>query len=282
MGADAVKVHFVAVNYFGAGSCPALLDSLRAQRDGRWRLTVVDNSESDAEHRRLIELASADDVVRVIRAPRNLGYFGAANWLLGDKEEPTAPWTVVSNMDVRFVDTNFVSSLAHLDGTAEVVAPSIIDQPEGRPRNPYLINRPTVWSMWRRRVLLGNPLTAQMTISASLLLRGLRQRAGQTAHQRYIYAPYGACIALHERYFAAGGTLVHPPFLFNEEITVAEQCRRLGLSVLFEPALTVVHDAHQATGRLRSWRLLRAQGEAARYGYRLISDNQDESVLSGP
>lgn len=280
--ADAVDVHFIAVNYFGAGSCPALLDSLRTQQGGRWRLTVVDNSESDAEHRRLSEIARHVEAVRVVRAPRNLGYFGAANWLLDAEDGPTATWTVVSNMDVRYGDTNFVRGLADLDGVAEVVAPSIIDQPEGRPRNPYMINRPSVRSMWRRRVMLGNPVTAQLTISASLLLRGLRQRraATQAPGQRAIYAPYGACIAFHERYFAAGGNLAHPTFLFNEEITVAEQCHRLGLTVLFVPALTVVHDAHQATGRLRSWRVLRAQGEAARYGYRLISDNQDKRVFS--
>ena len=42
----------------------------------------------------------------------------------------------------------------------------------------------------------------------------------------------------------AARNLNHPIFLFNEEITVAEQCVRLGMTISYRPELKVIHREH--------------------------------------
>lgn len=66
-----------------------------------------------------------------------------------------------------------------------------------------------------------------------------------------IYAAHGACMIFSSKFFALGGTLEVPFFLYGEEIYAAEAARLLGLKVLYNPGLRVQHDEHQST-RARS------------------------------
>jgi GT2 family glycosyltransferase len=128
--------------------------------------------------------------------------------------------------------------------------------------------------------MFSNPIIGQAAVLASEVKRRLRQPDARVdGCRRPIYAPHGSVIAFHRRYFSEGGNLKHPVFLFNEELTIAEKCRRLGFTVMFEPSLRLIHDKHQATGMWRSGRILRAQAEAAEYGYRLIAT--DKLTASG-
>lgn len=275
-----MSVHFVVVNYHGAAALPGYLESLRGQDDPAWRMSVVDNTGDPAEADRLARAAGDDTRVRVCPAPGNLGYFGGAHWLLSRPGVEPADWTVVSNMDVRLAGPGFVRRLRGMDGGAPVLAPMVLGARDGRPQNPYLVDRPTVGAMRRLRLVFAHPVPAQAyglaAWAGTRLVAWARHRGPVPAEprRRPVYAPHGSIIALHRRYFAAGGSLEHPVFLFNEEITLAERCRRLGLTVMFEPALLVIHDKHQATGVWRSRRVLRAQCEAAAYGYQLIRSDR--------
>jgi GT2 family glycosyltransferase len=264
--------HFVAINYHGSSALPAYLLSLQVQDRSSWRMTIVDNSEDPEEVRRLETMADPDPRVEVRAAPRNLGYFGGAHWLLSEAGAEPAIWTIVSNMDVRLAEPAFVARLLRMDGTAPVLAPLVVGAPDGRPQNPYLVTRPTVRKMHQLRLAFSRPALAQTCQLVARMAELLRPRCDVAGlAPRPVYAPHGSFIPVHRRYFAEGGSLQHPVFLFGEEITIAERCRRLGLPVMFEPTLRVIHDRNQTTGVWRSRRILRAQAEAADYGYRLIA-----------
>jgi hypothetical protein len=267
------EVHFIAVNYRGSSALPTYLQSLLSQDCASWRMTVIDNSADPRETEQLSRFARVSESVRVVPAPRNLGYLGAAGWLMSQPGPAPAEWTVLSNMDIRLSDSTFVSGLLGVGDGAPVLAPSIVSMPGGWPQNPYLVTRPSVRAMRRRKLMLSNPIVGQAAgLAAETKLR-FRKRDDACAdlRRRPVYAPHGSVIPFHRRYFTDGGDLEHPVFLFNEELTIAEKCRRLGFTVMFEPSLRVVHDRHQTTGVWRSWRVLRAQAEAAEYGYRLIA-----------
>src|SRR2546426_589424 len=53
--------------------------------------------------------------------------------------------------------------------------------------------------------------------------------------------------------------------LYGEEISVAEICRSLGLPVIYEPSLRVLHNEHQSTGRVISRFSFECQKNALRY-----------------
>jgi GT2 family glycosyltransferase len=87
-------------------------------------------------------------------------------------------------------------------------------------------------------------------------------RAGSTP----IYASHGSCMVFSRRYFASGGSIEYPVFLFGEEIFVAETARQLGLSVVHCPQLWVFDKEHASTGGVtRSRKVAGYMNEATQY-----------------
>src|SRR2546427_119628 len=103
----------------------------------------------------------------------------------------------------------------------------------------------------------------------SAILAGRRRRSKpasmQNGRREFIYAPHGALFIFSRRYFEAGGYLDGNLFLYGEEISVAEICRSLGLPVIYEPSLRVLHNEHQSTGRVISRFSFECQKNALRY-----------------
>jgi GT2 family glycosyltransferase len=87
----------------------------------------------------------------------------------------------------------------------------------------------------------------------------------QKSEREFIYAPHGAFFIFSRRYFEAGGYLDGNLFLYGEELSVAEICRSLGLPVIYEPSLSVVHNEHRSTGKRISRFSYECQKKALRY-----------------
>lgn len=262
------SVHFIAVNYYGARAVACFLASLRAQSCEEWSLTIVDNSEDPAEVDRLQALADADHRIQIAAAPRNLGYFGGAHWCCAKGSAPIPEWTIVCNVDLELAK-DFVRELVDSDQGQYVTAPAILAEPGGRQQNPFMRNRPSVGVMFVRALVFRWWPVARMYGRVSSALARTR-RGGPVGPAHEIYAAHGSILPIHRRFFEAGGTLAHPVFLFNEELTIAEFVKRIGGAVRFEPRVRVVHREHQSTGRARPPRILRMQRDAAWYGYQLI------------
>jgi GT2 family glycosyltransferase len=67
-----------------------------------------------------------------------------------------------------------------------------------------------------------------------------------------IYAPHGAFIIFSRQYFLRGGSFKHPSFLYGEEITVAENCKKFGFQVLYDPGFRVLHFEHGSHGWIKN------------------------------
>jgi hypothetical protein len=106
----------------------------------------------------------------------------------------------------------------------------------------------------RRNWLLLNAYTAMHLLRKKLwtMVAQTFRDSAKADKRGVIYAPHGALIAFHRRYFRAGSNpFEHDAFLFNEEITVAEGARQRGLQVLFVPDVVVRHHEHVSTGWFR-------------------------------
>ena len=83
----------VIVNWNGAHLLPACLDGLARQSDKRFHIWVVDNASADGS----VELLRSHyPDVRVLEAPRNLGFAGGNNFAL---HEVATPYAVLLNND---------------------------------------------------------------------------------------------------------------------------------------------------------------------------------------
>ena len=276
----------IAVSYFGSKDLVSYLESLRAQTYRAWRIVIVDNSESPDEWRLIRELAHDDSRVQAMRAPENLGYFGAVHWALQQTSYSEDRWLIVSNVDVRLAAPETLSELMLVPSKGiAVVAPSIRSTWDGKDQNPYQLIRPTIQQMNRRRWILGNPILLQLVIlilaAKGRVMRHRNKRLDPT-ESRYIYAAHGSFFAVSQCFLDRGGNFEFPLFLFAEELYIAEQARTYGLRTLYAPAVKVEHIEHSQTGYFRSFKMLQHGARSARYGYSLIRGGSQEPLPRGP
>jgi GT2 family glycosyltransferase len=238
------------------------------------RLVVVDNSPSTDEGC-LPESVQSDPHVKAIATGKNLGYFGGAAAALADhlKSHPLPDWVVVSNPDVYFSDHEVLQRLCdtHRGDEPAVIAPSIRTINTLVEQNPYMRVRPSRFRMHLYRWLFSAyPVDVVYEGLSWVKHRGLqlfsrvRPPAGAALPER-IYAPHGSFIALHRSYFERGGTLDYGAFLFGEEIFIAETVRRLGLTVLYEPAIAIEHTERSTAAGLFNRDASRFRKQASRY-----------------
>ncbi len=272
MSAD---VLFVTVNYHTEKEIEALIASLTRQSLA-WELQILDNGSTPAGQECLEHAVAAHPAVSRHDSGANLGYFGAVNaFLRYAKARPGTDgppeWLIVTNPDVVLAD-DFLVELTRT--SAEVIAPRLLDADTGRDLNPFMEHRPSRAYTRSRRLIFANHFTAQLWILASWVAATRTRRRpamARTQTQRPIYAGHGAVLAFHRSYFTRGGSLDHEPFLFGEEITVAENVRSLGGRLVYAPSVVATHTGHVTTGVRRSRQLLSYQRDSARYIEQLVA-----------
>jgi GT2 family glycosyltransferase len=258
-----VTILFIPVNYASDASTVAWIEAiLRLRLSERARVVVVDNTPRPQEQipwkkGRSSAHSEDDPQVQWIAAPKNLGYFGGADFGLSHylARAPLPEWVIVSNVDLDFGNADFLTGLTplQLPDDCGIVAPSIRSTRNGKDQNPYMAIRPSAARMHWIKWVTATPLRL-LAYKFGSRMKGKMVGALSTSiyPPQPIYAPHGSCLLFHKRYFEWGGTLKHPCFLFGEEIFVAESARRLGLRVWFEPSLKLLHREHETTDIMRN------------------------------
>lgn len=272
------KIAVIAIHYKNEQQTQGFLEDLSqhllAHRGVE--LYIVDNGGNHNGSKFLPQLPAQVDrqQVQVFYPPANLGYFGGANWLLQQKNGlKEYKYIIVCNTDLQLGSQNFFSQLEELSLGAEVatVGPALVSGLSGQDTNPYLLERPTAKKMHFLKWVFGSLLTCQAYQLAGLAkakLRGLRApRLPRSEDQkaREVYAVHGGFMIFTGSYFQHGGDFNNPVFLYNEELYVAEFCRRRNLKMLYVPSLQVVHQEHGSVGLLYSRKILEYKAEAATY-----------------
>ena len=270
---QSARILLIAVHYRSGLSMAAFLDSLQcgARFEDIAEVVVVDNAsgiEHLSELRRVVERAPN---IQLLESPKNCGYFGAANFAVDNylaRRHKLPDWIIVCNHDVLIQDSEFFSRLLSMDPmAASVIAPRIQIIPTGADQNPFMLLRPRRWHWTALRLLAsfyGLATLWDWLSRHKLRLKGL---SGRTINpmSRKIYAAHGSFLIFSRRYFEAGGFLDGNLFLYGEEISVAEICRSLGLRLLYEPSLRVLHNEHKSTGKTLSRFTYECQKQAFRY-----------------
>lgn len=264
----------ICVNYYNDEQTVHFIQALLAQRDASdQRVIVVDNSETSLARNALRDLTSTDRRIWLFTLGKNLGYFGAAAFGLHEyiKQYPPPEWIIVCNTDIDFLHEDFLLSLQafHAKTPPAVVAPAIISTVSGRDQNPNMRTRPTWWRMHLYKWVFRHPMLLKISEGLSRVKQSIRIPRGRVSinqnsrpYPTNIYAPHGSFIIFHRSYFDAGGSLNYGVHLFGEEIFVAETARRLGLSIIYDPRLTVLHKEHATTSILPSRAILHAKAAA--------------------
>jgi len=270
----AQTVLLICVKHGSETETALYLESLRKLRGQRTLQVLVVDNTIGAE---LPELPKERNFTW-LRAEENLGYFGGARRGLSLylQEHSLPDWVIVSNVDLVIVDLEFLHKLAALPSRSNLgaVAPSIRSALTGKDQNPYLRVRPSAARMHAYKWLFQSRLVLNIYELAAAAFHWARSVPGKlraSSHKfrrslpESIYAPHGSFLILSKNYFARGGNLEFPGFLFGEEIYIAESMRRLGLGVWYDPSLEVLHDEHKSTKLYKSREIAAHAAFAAAY-----------------
>lgn len=266
----------IVVNYGTAPAAWRLAESLISQKMTAWRCILVDNGDSADGRTLLDKLPVLENRIQIVRPLMNLGYFGGARyglrtWCEAGREIPE--WAIVSNADICFEST-FLENMSKVNGETDIVAPSIVSELAGRDQNPYLVHRPSRYRMKRNYFICSHRTVSQCGRIYDAIIKPRISRAEGIANDtdRHIYAPHGSLIGFRQSWFKQGGNLNHEPFLYGEEVTIAERAVSIGARISYVPTLRAIHDEHKSTGLILTKQVAAYQAQAARYVRRLLED----------
>ncbi|MGO9086142.1 MAG: glycosyltransferase [Candidatus Sulfotelmatobacter sp.] len=253
-------------------------------------LLVVDNCSGDDSVSRLRQVISEFTNVELLASQQNRGYFGGAKWALQQylAQHRMPDWVIVCNNDIVFDDPRFLATLLERNPAIfGVIAPSVISRLTGHDANPMIRRRPTLFLMWRYRLLLSNYPVAWLTQWLAPSVRKVRnslyayKENGES--KTPIYAPHGSFMIFSRRFFDAGGFIDDGFFLYAEEFCVAEMCRQLNLPIIHDPHLRVWHEEGRTLGRMLSRDTYAHQKNGLRYALARYKDSYRElAATTGP
>ena len=247
----------VAINYKTPARATAFVERFAATRirSSSSSLIVVDNSDDEDCAQLRDRLDRIHSAARCLTAPRNLGYFGGARFALAQMSGERPAWTIVSNVDLAHDAGAVERALGRHDAdSSAVIAPRILSAGTGRDLNPYMRERPSRSRMHAYKYLYRSyrGLLAYSWLSDRAARSRLAPPSTPMSAGERVYAAHGCFLILSRGYFARGGSLRHEPFLFGEEISIAEQAIQVGLPTVCDPTIEIMHDDHASTGRLPS------------------------------
>ena len=124
----------------------------------------------------------------------------------------------------------------------------------GNSQNPMYRKRLRKGHLERLPAIYSNNLSYSLYQTAALIKGKILAVASQSASDSIeeVYAIHGSCMVMHRQLLSQTDLFRDAPFLFGEEVYLAEICRREKLSVLFDPACEILHQEHQTTGIYKS------------------------------
>lgn len=199
-------------------------------------LASIDTAKRKASDQVHVDVYMADNTTE-----DNPGYFGAINRLMQKVEITDYDYSIISNVDL-ILEEDFFQKLADYEGPEDTgwIAPRIWSELEQRDRNPARLFRPSLRKMKILRAFYQYPILD--TIYHHTVYR--RKKYYAKSPSGTIYAGHGSLIILTKSYFSRCGIIDYPMFLFCEELYLAENCRKAGLKVVYEPSIKVIDKEH--------------------------------------
>lgn len=264
------QVVLVLVNYYKETELVSFVKTFLSHQDYlHLHIVVVDNGSHDKE---IIQSLGEMKNITLLFPEHNLGYFGAAqsayvNFTEGNQEN-SPHYFIVSNFDLSFDQSHFISAIVEAqenEGIA-VIGPSIVSSLNGAALNPMYKQRLGLRHLNRLIFITDNYSFYFFYQLLHYLKRSFSHRVINLSEPREdVYAIHGSMMIFSKKYFDHGGTLQYDSFLYGEEIFVAEQCRKIGMSISVNYDLSVIHHEHSTTGKIKDRKHMQFLNDSLRY-----------------
>jgi GT2 family glycosyltransferase len=244
-----MKISFWCVNYNGLDHTIKFIESVLASNDSLncdTSIIVMDNSETDSDFLILISMYSIYSNILIFRTGKNLGYFGAFNYLLSKNHHLGCDYLLLCNNDLVFeLDTIKKLSNIKVDSNVFILCPDVITA-DGYHQNPQVKHRISLIKLFILDLYFSN-------YYIGLILKYFQRTFTVRANNKsfsfesfQIYRGIGACYILTPNFLKKFSRLIYPSFLYSEESFISDQVYTNNGVIIFDPSITVFH-AESAT-----------------------------------
>lgn len=248
------KILFITVDYRRPDLTIALLNNFAQMNFSRAiDIIIADNTPEEESSQELNNYVAGVRglSVELIKTGKNLGYFGAANFVLNQLSHFSAKYqaVIIANNDIEIKDPLFFIKLVSVTHRAAVIAPDVVSTVTLRHQNPHRIHPLSRLQKLQYRLLYMNYYSGAFLFYARKFLKSIVCIQKKTAclDEGEIFSAHGSFMIFTQKYFLGGGRIDSGYFLYGEEDSVAAQCARLGFPILYFPGLVVYHNEHQTT-----------------------------------
>ena len=277
-----VILHYHEKSLTGTYACVDSIKKLEAAADCQTRLVIVENGSADTSRQALTAKYSGDKDISLVFLDENLGFARGNNAGCAFAIESFRPdFLIVINNDILFVQPDFIKILIdqYRRERFDILGPNILNA--GRiPQNPFygVDNLATVEKLIadfeRRAEQIENASMAghfwlrcktwarSMLYKSATFRRFWRARTDNTRFSAQRQAQdrgyageiqrgvmlHGSALVFSADYYRRYPQVFYPKtFLYFEEAILHQRVLRDGLSAIYYPPLTLIHDEGMAT-----------------------------------
>jgi GT2 family glycosyltransferase len=256
---------FCTINYKNYSLTEKYIRSFLSLRLDNSILIVVDNVSDNIQLEILKNKFNNDENLFFVATIHNLGYFGGGflglEYYRNSISNDTPNVFCITNNDITFEENqNWDEVIYQLTSQNEAVgciAPCIKLVSSGKNQNPFLIQRPGLCRYLLWRSIFVQYHVTKLTLTVRSMITSFRKKLRSNRKKktikenpvldRKIYAAQGAFFVLTNKFLESNYPHENLPFLYCEEISVAEHCMNVGLNIIQTNLLTVYHDEHAST-----------------------------------
>jgi len=256
-----MKIGFTFTNYNNSQFTIDCIKSIhRNLGEGTYKIVVVDNNSNDADKAMLSGIEPNYEHVKIIFNKENSGYFNGLNIGIDQlRNSEFAPdYIIIGNNDLVFEAEFYAQMEANVSilNSYAVVSPNIITI-DGIHQNPHVIKRISAIREIIYDLYYSNYYASLAIAYLARLTKRITDRPDELQHElgQEIYQGYGACYILGPKFFDKFEQLWAPTFLMGEELFLSLQLKKQGLSIYYEPNITVIHHDHASLDKLPSKKL---------------------------
>lgn len=265
-----MNILICAVNYYQSEVTKEFIKSVKSKiNHATCKLTVIDNSESEGEfkifEKEILNQFSHD--VELFWSGGNLGYFGAVEKYIKEEVTEYPDLLIISNNDVEIITNDFFEHLTKINvKNIGAIGPSIVSA-NGMQQNPLLLNRPNKFGYLIKKLVFSNYKLAKFVLNNKSSKKVI---PNAILPKHSVYAIHGAFMILTRELLRRADVFSNIPFLYGEEISVAESCRVVGLKCKLDDKLKIYHKEHVSTGNELSLNKYLFMKDGVNYTYKKL------------
>lgn len=216
------------------------------------RCILVDNSDVDEIKKIVDGFALEFTFLTVVRPKKNLGYFGAFNYVFDANMIKQSEVVILCNNDLIF-SSNFLRTYlsAKYPFDVDVVCPDVITV-DGVHQNPHVQKRYNFMQRLKLDLYFSHYYFAVLLKCIQRILYTLKKpsRKLESSPSGYLLMGIGAIYILQSSFLAKFKSLHFPHFLYGEEAYLSKQVHDGGGRLYFDSSLKVLHKESATLSKL--------------------------------